>query len=51
MIEDEISRILNSDLADIDKTISHKINSIEQITVHLDEKTNFLAQFQLMLQK
>jgi hypothetical protein len=51
MIQEEINRILSTDLSDMDKTIAHKINSIEQITGHLDEKTSFLAQFQLMLQK
>jgi hypothetical protein len=42
---------LKSDLTYLDHTVDKKINSIEQITGHLSEKTNFLAEFQKMLQR
>lgn len=41
---------MNSDLTYLDHTIDKKINSIEEITGKLSEKTNFLAEFQKMLQ-
>jgi hypothetical protein len=51
MSREEIDRILNSDLTEFDHSIDNKINSIEQITGQLSEKSSFLAQFQLLLQK
>jgi hypothetical protein len=51
MSREEIDRILNSDLTEFDHSIDNKINSIEQITGQLSEKSSFLAHFQLLLQK
>lgn len=42
---------MKCDLAELDHTIDHKINSIEQITGQLSDKTNFLGEFQKMLQR
>jgi len=50
MSKEEIDRILNSDFAEIDTTVSHKIIAIDKITGKLNDKTDFLAQFQQMLQ-
>lgn len=51
MSREEIDRILNSDLTDIDHTVNSKINSIDSITGKLSEKSNFLAQFQMLLKQ
>lgn len=51
MSREEIDRILNSDLSEFDHSIDNKISSIEEITGKLSEKSNFLSQFQLLLQQ
>ena len=48
MSREEIDRILN---ADIDVQVAKKIQNIDQITDQLANKSNFLAQFQLLLQQ
>lgn len=50
MSKEEIDRILNTDFTEIDHTIEEKINSIDEMTGKLNERSGFLAQFQLMLQ-
>ena len=50
MSQEEIERILKADFSDIDGAIEAKISSIDEMASKLNQRSNFLAQFQSLLQ-